>query len=269
MPALLEWMDRHAVGGFDVWDFSYRSLGRPYGRMFLRDVVLRHPLRTVAAVYDYVKHRRSSRLDGAVLVNTDSTQGFRAELADGDWLVGIGFCQKPISPPCPSGRFNHKCWWLAQSEATEPPSACRECQVREVALHALPAGATVHIMTSAADLARDLLLPSLDGKGPKKVVLSLCPYSVGPMSLALRICGLRGMILSYNEGHCGDFAAWVRADEGNKPERTFLRPDTHHRLVGLLDQVADARREKGMATPDRYFEQGNLYAPVSESGSLT
>jgi len=259
-------MDRHAVGGFDTWDFSFRSLARAYGRLFLRDVVLRHPLRTIAGVYDYVKHQRSSRLDGAALVRTDSTQDFREVLANGNWLVGIGFCQKPITPPCPSGRFNHKCRWLAQSGTTEPQPACRDCQVREVARHALPAGATVHIMTSAADLARDLLLPALSGSGPTKVVLSLCPYSVGPMSLALTICGLRGMILSYNEGHCGDFAAWVRADEGDKPERTFLRPDTRHRLLSLIDQVAGARREKGMALPVRYVEQGNLYAPISESG---
>ena len=256
-------MDRHAVLGFDVWDFSYRSLARPYGRLFLGSVVLRHPLRTLNGIRAYVRDRRGGRPPGPALVATESVEVLREELASGDWLVGIGFCQKPIDPPCPSDRFNHRCRWMTQPGSAELSTACRACQIREVGLHALPAGAAVHIMTSAADLARDLLLPALRGSATSRVVLSLCPYSVGPMSLALSVCGLRGMILSYNEGHCSDFATWVRADEGDKPERTFLLPNTHRRLLELLDRVAQARAEKGSQPAVHFREQGNLYVPTS------
>ena len=258
--ALLRWMDEKAVLGFDVWDFSMRSLGRRYGRLFLGSIVLRHPARALAGLYAYATRVRRSRQSGVAAVDV-SVAAFPSELADGDWLVGVGFCQKPLDPLCPSGRFNHRCWLAAQPPEVEPPPACRQCQVREVLRSALPAGATVHIMTSAADLARDLLLPGIRRTGPRNAVLSLCPYSVAPMTLALAICGLRGLVLSYDAGHCRDFAAWVRADAGDKPERTFLLPDTHRRLLGLLDEVAHLRAERRLSQPCRFREEGNLYVP--------
>lgn len=264
---LLRRMDEAGTLGFDVWDFSLRSLARRYGRIFLASVVLRHPWRTFRGLRDYRRRTRRARQEGAACVGVDSLDALAAGLSTGDWLVGIGFCQKPLDPPCPSGRFNHRCWLLAQAPGASAPPACQACQVRELARYALPAGASVHIMTSAADLARDLLLPALRGEGPSRVVLSLCPYSVAPMTLALTICGIRGVVLSYSEGHCGDFAAWVRADEGDKPERTFLRPDTHQRLRILLDEVAQARAESGQPAASRFREQGNLYVP-GEAASL-
>ena len=258
--ALFRWMDARALLGFDVWEFSVRSLGRRYGKLFLGSVVLRHPWRTLAGLRAHAARVRRSRHSGVARVNAPS-ETFSSELADGEWLVGIGFCQKPLNPLCPSGRFNHRCWLAGQPPEIEPHPACRQCQVREVLHHALPAGATVHIMTSAADLAQDLLLPGLRRAGPRSVVLSLCPYSVAPMTLALAICGLRGLVLSYDRGDCRDFASWVRADEGDKPERTFLLPDTHRRLLGLLDEVADLRTERSRPQPGRFREQGNLYVP--------
>ncbi len=256
---LLKWMDDVAFLGFDVWEFSVRSLPRPYGRLFLRAVMLRHPLRTLAGWGAYRRRVRPARRADVAPVGVASEAAFGAELAAGDWLVGMGFCQKPLAPPCPAGRFNHRCWLLTRLGGADPPPACRACHVREVAVRALPAGATVHIMTSAVDIARDVLLPGLRGRGPRRVVLSVCPYSVAPMSLALTICGLRGLVLAYGRGDCRDYAAWVRADEGVKLEQTFLPPATHRRLLALLEGVAAAR---GPVAARRFVEVGNLYVPA-------
>jgi hypothetical protein len=249
------------VLGFDVWDFSARSLLHPYGRLFLRSAVLRHPLRFVAGLREYRLRTLAARSAELAPVGVPSWDSFEAELADGDWLVGMGFCQKPLEPPCPSGRFNHQCWFLTRPEGTALPPACHVCQIREIAERALPAGAALYIMTSAADIARDLLLPALRRAVPGRVLLSVCPYSVPPLTLAMTICGLGGIVQSYSEGDCRDFATWLRADEGNKAEQTRLPPAAHVRLLDLLDRVAP-RRQKHVVMPRRYAEAGNLLVPV-------
>jgi hypothetical protein len=251
----------HHVLGFDVWDFSARSLLRPYGRLFLRSVVLRHPLRFLAGLKNYTRRVRPARGQESARVGVSSREDFEAALVNGDWRVGMGFCQKPLEPPCPSGRFNHECWFLTRPEGAGMPPACRMCNIREIAERALPAGAAVYVMTSAADIARDLLLPALRGAVPGRVLLSVCPYSVPPLTLAMSVCGLRGMVQSYGEGDCKDFAMWSRADEGDKPEQTCLPPAAHRRMLALLDQVA-ARRAKVVAVPRRYAKAGNLYVPA-------
>ncbi|MCP5111355.1 MAG: hypothetical protein GY953_11030, partial [bacterium] len=147
--------DKQELFGFDVWEFSLRSLRRPYGRLFLRSVLMRHPLRAMAGLRTYRRKIRLARDSDHALVGLPSWD----ELAVGPWVVGLGFCEKPIEPPCPSGRANHRCWLLGQEKIESLPAPCRQCAVREVSEHALPAGATVHVMTSASDFADDVLLP--------------------------------------------------------------------------------------------------------------
>jgi hypothetical protein len=93
---------------------------------------------------------------------------------------------------------------------------------------------------------------------PGRVLLSVCPYSVPPLTLAMTICGICGIVQSYSEGDCRDFAMWTRADEGDKPEQTDLPPAAHTRLLDFLDRVAAARHEQ----PESYVEQGSFYVPV-------
>ncbi|MFB3777734.1 MAG: hypothetical protein ACE141_08985 [Bryobacteraceae bacterium] len=246
------------LSGFDVWSFSARSLLRPYGKMFLQSVVLRHPFRFLSGLREYRLRTRPARSMDHAMVGISSWDGLAAEAIGGEWVVGMGFCQKPIEPPCPSGRFNHRCWFLTRAEGSALPPACRACQVRDIAERALPAGAALYAMTSAADIASDLLLPVLRSGVPRLSLLSVCPYSVPPLTLAMTICGLRGIVQSYSEGDCRDFATWLRADEGDKREQTHLPPAAHTRLLDFLDRVAAARREQ----PRRYTQQGNLYVPA-------
>lgn len=260
--ALLKRMDEAAFGGLDVWEFAMRSLLRPYGRLILRSVLLAHPWRSVAGLWAYGRRVRPARRNDVAPVGVDSLEAFQRELAGGDWLVGVGFCQKPLAPPCPSGRFNHRCWLLSQPDGAELPEACRDCDIREVAVHALPAGASLHIMTSAVDIARDVLLPAMRGGHPNRLLLSVCPFSIPPITLAMTICGLRGIVVAYGPGVCQDFATWIRADEGDKPEQTSLPPDARHRLLTLLDEVAAARASKGHPAPHSFKEAGNFYVPV-------
>jgi hypothetical protein len=260
--SFLKKLDARAALGFDVWDFSLHSLSRAYGRLFLASAVLRHPIHTLRGLKAYRLHTRPAREKSIAPVGMVIDKDILLESANEDLVVGMGYCQKPFDPMCPSGRFNHRCWYLTQRSTASLPEACSACRIREIAEHALPAGAAMHIMTSAVDIAHDLLLPGLRGSVSRSVILSICPYSVAPMTLAMNICRVQGLVLPYREGACADFAEWVRADEGDKPEQTCLSTHGHRNLLDLLDRFAQHRSSGRLPEPSHYEEAGHLYVPA-------
>jgi hypothetical protein len=258
----LKSLDKRAFLGFDFWEFSLRSLTHAYGWFFLRRVALRHPLRTLRGLRAYRRDIRPARNRLLVPVGFASEEAFLAQAKEGPWLLAIGFCEKPLDPPCPAGRFNHECWWLRDVPSHRPMTPCRDCRLRELGEKALAAGATLHVMTSAMDIARDLLLPGLAGTPWKGLLFSVCPYSVGPITLAMSLCGLSGFVASYETGDCRDYAAWIRADVGIKPERTFRSCASHRRLLGLISTIAAARQTKASTPATRFRQEGHFFRPV-------
>jgi len=224
-------------------------------------VFLRHPWRGLAGMQLYRNRIRPAQDVSGTPVGIASRGSFLNELAEGDWMLGLGFCEKTMEPSCPAGRFNHRCWLLEQAQYEPFPPACRYCHVRELAMRALEANAALYIMTSARDVARDLLIPGLRGR-PWRTVMSICPFSIPPMSLALAIAGCRSLIFGYERGACSDFLAWDQADRGIKPEQTSLAPPIRDSLHALLREVASLRRSWGKR-PSRHFTRaGNFYHPV-------
>ena len=45
MSYILRQLDKRRFHGLPIWEFSFKSLPRLYGRIFLWDIVLWHPLR--------------------------------------------------------------------------------------------------------------------------------------------------------------------------------------------------------------------------------
>jgi hypothetical protein len=260
---LLKRMDARGFLGFDVWEFSVRSLRRPYGRLFLTAAVLRHPWRSLAGLSAYRRDLRPARKTSIAPVRVSSRTALNAGLAETGWVVAMGFCEKPMDPPCPAGRFNHRCRLLEEPAPPEPLMPCEKCRIREVAGCALAAGAALYIMTSAEDIARDLLLPSLLPARECHVLISVCPYSVPPLTLAMAICRLHGWVLPYAGGDCPDFAAWARADQGIKPERTFPSDSAHRRLIGFMQDLAALRSGADRAALPHFRQSGHMYVPVS------
>jgi hypothetical protein len=123
-------------------------------------------------------------------------------------------------------------------------------------------GFDFHIMTSAMDIASDLLTPGLAGTPWKGLLLSECPYSVGPITLAMSLCGLPRFVVSYETGDCRDYAAWIQADVGIKPERTFRSCAAHRRLLELISRIAEARQAKSIAPATRFRQEGHFFHPV-------
>jgi len=292
---------------YRAWEFSAYSLLQTYGHTFLRRVVLRHPWRTLQGLAAYRRLMPLLKEDDGFLpLFPSAKEAFLRQAAGqepGRFLVALGFCQKQTasgSPGggCPAGRFNHDCLALrktrlrgnkgpvktpAMSTAIVPPdapiingspigpetgnAACTHCDIPFIAKHALAAGAGLYIMTTAQDIALDLLVPSLENGRFRQVLMFLCPMSVQAIILPLLICGLSGFLVSYDWGYCDNYARWLRADRGYKPEQTGLKPSRLQRAVSLLDQLAEERRRLGGPSTFSWQRAGNMYMPVATYNS--
>ena len=50
-----EWLDKVRFLNIRLWDFGFHSLFREYGRDFVTNVVLPHPLKTLSGIREYRK----------------------------------------------------------------------------------------------------------------------------------------------------------------------------------------------------------------------
>ncbi len=253
-------------------DFSIHSLSEAYGRVFVRRVILRHPLRALRGMVAYAQLLDVCRPQERVLLRCDESEFVRrAALDPKRLLVATGFCQKPTETAdsiqhCPAGRFSHSCVYLASlmlGSASRPRirPGCADCAIRELGHAAFMAGASFAVLTSALDIAHDILLPGLEQRRFTHFLLAVCPLSVEPMSLALLICGLEGYIFPYNTGACVDYHQWLRADGGDKPERTTLASHGMARLLHLLQRIAARRDERPQGSTVRCERGGNVFVP--------
>jgi hypothetical protein len=226
-------------------------------------MVLRHPSRLLRALWRYWMALGTQRpAERALTIDGERRLIQSASSAGERLLAATGFCQKPFS--CPAGRFNHDCRYLSRLTLDAPaafPPVCDDCSVRVLGSAALSAGVSFAILTSASDIARDILLPALEERRFTHTFLAICPYSVEPMSLALLSSGIEGYVVWYEVGSCVNYSQWLRADGGDKPERTGLSPQATDRMLQLLSEVAALRRENGSPAAWRYVQIENVYRP--------
>jgi hypothetical protein len=275
MSHILRQLDKRRFLGLPIWEFSFNSLPRLYGRIFLRDILLQHPLRTWKGMLAYRRFLRQGRWDERIAHLYDGMEAdFREEIlkAPGGFLVALGFCQKPVGTSgagCPAGRFSHQCYVLARDDILDVPTArlataCRDCDIRAIGVAALRAGAAVYIMTSATDIARHLFIPALKSERFRYGLFLQCPYSIPAMILPLLICGVQSLLVGYNEGDCRDYAQFLLADEGTKTERTFLSPTAQAHTLDFLHDVASARQARGQYSR-RFQQEASLYVPAANT----
>lgn len=286
--------------GYRAWEFSYYSLFQTYGHTFLQQVVLRHPWRVVQGLAAYYRLMPSVKEDGLLLLSSASEEALLRQAANqepGRFLVAVGFCQKPLatghpSGNCPAGRFNHNCLILTKNgiKGNKSPlettvltasavssdaafdgqadlglkgTACARCDIPPIAKYALAAGAGLYIMTTAQDIALDLLIPSLENGRFRHVLMFLCPMSVQAIILPLLICGLSGFLMAYEWGYCDSYARWLQADRGYKPEQTGLKPGRLQRALAVLQRLAEEREALLGPIAFAWERQGNVYMPAA------
>ena len=233
--------------------FCGRSVFREYGWQFFRRIAFLHPLKTARAV------RAAAALDvaGGIVEVPGPAPAFGGARS----VVGVGFCLKPLDPPCPSGRFNHDCAFLEnlRSGATaEVPAPCRLCAIRECGLLSLRAGAAFYVMTSARDILLDVFVPALDRGTFAAGAFALCRYSLRPFAVGLLAAGVRGWMWSFESGDCRDYRTWLRADNGDKPDRTEIAAADRQAFREFLRAAAQA------APPACFEKRGNVLHPRTE-----
>ncbi len=243
-------------------NFCLHSLFHEYGADFLKRVALRHPVRLMRAL------RVSAGLgeDQSTPYEVPPGGPESGELTVGDsTIVGLGFCLKPMDPPCISGRPNHDCHYFENRYGLEDsnlPACCEECVIRKIGEKALEAGASFYIMTSARDILFDVYLPSLDDHRFETGVFALCRYSIRPFSVPLITAGFRAWLFPYERGDCTDYGTWLLADQGIKKEQTNLMEEDLKAICDLLE--ASVESDSSGVEPER---RGNIYYPILTSAS--
>lgn len=233
--------------------FCLHSLLREYGWQFVWRVALPHPLRTVGAVFGSLRLDLSGEMVSVVSGRPEESPGGPGS------VVGVGFCLKPIDPRCPSGRFNHDCYYLEHlpdSRTKKTPECCRRCEIRRVGLMTLKTGSAFYIMTSAKEILLDLFVPALRARCFTSGLFVMCRYSLQPFAVGLLASGIKGRMLSFDRGDCRDYRTWLKADVGEQNEWTSVSPSSGDRISQIL------RRAERMVRPAlRFGRRGNILYP--------
>jgi hypothetical protein len=238
--------------------FCMRSLGREYGWLFMSRIVFRHPVRTLRGLLRYmgIRRRPEISLDGRQEPGLPGTG-----LSQGETLVGLGFCLKPLDPQCPSGRANHDCEYFQRAlhldGGARPPLPCRDCSIRDLGLRALESGWAFYIMTSARDILFDILLPVLEERRFRHALLGLCRYSIEPFRIATAVVGLEAQLLTFSDGECADYRAWLLADRGIKNEQTCFSAGN---LTAFREGISGM---SGGVEGTECHRVGNVFFPLS------
>ncbi len=251
-----EWLDAKQFLRMKTWDFSFRSLAQEYGRDFILKVILRHPLRTIRGIHRYRNGKsRPSLSENTALSRIES----RKDRWEGDPIVGVGFCLKPLDPPCLSGRANHDCFFLERNlhrSDSKIPSCCQHCRIREIGLLSLKSNTCFYIMTSAKDILYDLILPTLEKNAFSRGAFVICRYSFEPFDIALAIAGISGRLFPYEKNDCQDYSTWLLADIGIKEQQTEIHETC---FTSIREELAapDARLDASLD----FIKKGNLFYP--------
>ena len=221
-----------------MWAFCLRSLFSEYGWRFAWRIAVRHPWRTLKAF------READRIDmtgrGGVDVNGGA---WTVRAGDPPAIVGAGFCLKPVSPPCPSGRANHDCQFLETltgQDAAGVAVPCRSCAIREIGTQSLRAGSAFYVMTSARDILDDVYVPAIESRRFPTGLFVLCRYSFRPFAVGLRASGMSARMVPLGQGDCRDYRTWLLADRGLKLERTTVDGAAMADVASLTSAAAGA-----------------------------
>jgi hypothetical protein len=207
--------------------FCLHSLFREYGWQFFRRIAVPHPVRTVKAFL----HAGTIDVSGNIVrLSVPCSPGARS-------IVGVGFCLKPIDPPCPSGRANHDCLYFEHPLSSDSP-ACRNCAIREFGTLTLKTGSSFYIMTSARDILLDVFAPSLREGRFTSALFVLCRYSLQPFAVGMLASGIGGCMFQFKEGDCRDYRTWLLADRGIKDEQTQILDSTRTTISEILTSTS-------------------------------
>ncbi len=249
---MLKILDRKRFLRVGFWEFGIRSMFRRLGAEVLGRLLLSHPLQSSKG---YLRYRDHQVKNETVLTIPN--------LPGGSHLILLGaYCQKPVTKenPCPSGRFNHRCYFI---ENLKIYRACRHCDIRKMAGLAMLLGCCFYIMTSSVDLLQHIFLPALRNRAFSHFLVMICPYAKELFLFPAFISDMEGYTLTLGRGSCRDYRQFLLADQSHKSNQTHLSPSAQHRLQSLHKQA-----KLSCGGYQRLIRKECLYAPSRGVGNL-
>jgi hypothetical protein len=244
LDRFLDRLDKKSFLHFHIWEFAYRSFFKEYARLFFLKAMLTHPHKSVKGLKEYrhfIKNRKNlfPLYQKSLTIPDEETFKDRIRRQKTRPLIGLGFCLKPHDREdnacsCPSGQANHECLYL---ERGNTQNVCLGCAIHKIAKEGLTSRYSIYIMTSAKDIAVDILLPQINKGLFPAAILLLCPYSVQAILPSLFIGGIHAFLLAYDSGYCRDYKEWRFADLGTKEDRTTLSKKSMEKLLNLISQT--------------------------------
>jgi hypothetical protein len=250
----LFWRNRSPYFNRSLWSFCLHSVFTEYGKTFLLKVVVSHPLKTLKGVKKYGQSGAGMSSRGCTISHLEPESGWTGGKGS---IVGVGFCAKPLDPPCLSQRANHDCAYFERRLHLDKcylPVPCKECMIREVGLGALSSKSDFYIMTSAKDILSDLFLPALNSSTYQSALFGLCHYSFEPFKIALFISEIEALLCPFEKGDCDDYRTWRKADLGIKDTQTQLRNDDLEAIKTKLQNEANMSD-----TVSKFKKIGNIF----------
>ena len=229
-----------------VW-FCLRSLFTKYGWLFIRHIAVHHPIRTVKALF----HARIKNKD-IVSVSVKNTKDL---IKPDKSIVGVGFCMKPKDPACPSLDDLHGCKYFEEYyKDAIIPEPCKDCYIKKMGLAALKSRSAFYIMTSAKDILFDVFKPTIDTGKFETGAFVLCRYSFKPFFIGMHISGIKGFMFPFCAGDCRDYKTWIKADRGEKADRTELDIETQAKIKALFcESLNDTEQAIKLEKRDNIF----------------
>lgn len=268
---LAERLDQKKIFNYRLWEFSLRNLLRFFPYHFVFRILLLHPVRALRGVFKYQKLVKESK--GNALLGTKKLENIFHSLKSSSldfsrFILAPGFCMKPYDEEkgvstCPVGHFNHRClvlekpsMLLEDQQQWQPP--CNDCRLGTLAQFSSKLKANFYIMTSALDIARDLFLPAISGKGAQTGIFLLCPYSTEAFTWGLATSGIDGAIITFCKGDCLNHEDFTKADIGIKGTQTFVEQTVFDNLKTELAKIAQTKAEEIQSHIDYIFKK-NVY----------
>jgi len=266
-----QWLDRTEFLNIRLWEFSLRNTTRFFLWYFLLRVLLLHPLKALRGFQNYrklVKNSDSQQLNGSSDLSEIRKYLLSKSSNPRRFLIAPGFCMKPYDevaakPICPVGHFNHNCIVFDRPEMLKRkqinwPNPCNECSIGTLAQVGAELGANFYIMTSALDIAKDLFLPAIRGKGTNLGIFLLCPYSTEAFTLGLMASGIKGALLTFCKGACLDHEDFTKADKGVKSKQTFIEKSMFQNLLKKFRSLS-MESVQHHTEPFTYTKKNNVF----------
>lgn len=198
------------------------SYDKKFLKKFFREILLKNPLfylkNFLKAFFYPVKTQ-----DNFFLFGEKNIQDFKKKLKNprNTLILGFSYCQKPLI--CPAERFSKKCLH------------CNKCQISDFHKKKSLKNVRILVVTTVISLGKELFLTLK--KNPKQeiiFIITACNQAINLFAFISKLLNLKGIAIPLQGKTCKTFKDFKLAEEGHKPEITFITQENKILIDDLL-----------------------------------